>query len=99
MTMKKGNLLNITRILQFILINQREGQAIPYGRKPTDKCRRNNKFRETLLDKNQWMMKRVPSSLMRMTGYSHVSSSLPPRYIYKGQESNFPVKKPDQHLF
>lgn len=62
MTMKKGNLLNKTRILQFILINQREGQAIPYGRKPTDKCRRNNKFRETLLDKNQWMMKWVPSS-------------------------------------
>lgn len=27
------------------------------GRKPTNRCRRNNKFRKPLLEKNQWMPK------------------------------------------
>lgn len=27
------------------------------GRKPTNRCRRNNKFRKSLLEKNQWMPK------------------------------------------
>lgn len=35
------------------------GEGLMVGRKPTNRCRKNNKFRKSLSEKNQWMPKLV----------------------------------------